>query len=136
MSEERILLKLIVRQRVVKQGEDSRFEGEVVACFVTRNLKTARYVIENDDGVLHIASERQLRLAMPNRPAQEPADRLAIGGRVRIIQSAAEFARGETMKPRAQACVVSMAAIDPRAKAEPDAYKPTCGQWRRFRETA
>ena len=57
MSEERILLKFIVGQRVVKQGEDSRFEGEVVACFVKRNLKTVRYVVENDDGVLHIASE-------------------------------------------------------------------------------
>ena len=67
MSEERILLKFIVGQRVVKQGEDSRFEGEVVACFVKRNLKTVRYVIENDDGVLHIASEAQLRLAMPKR---------------------------------------------------------------------
>ena len=28
---ERILMKFIVGQRVVKQGEDSRFEGEVVA---------------------------------------------------------------------------------------------------------
>ena len=62
---ERILMKFIVGQRVVKQGEDSRFEGEVVACFLKRNLKTIRYVVENDDGVLHIASERQLRLAMP-----------------------------------------------------------------------
>ena len=26
--------------------------------FVKRDLKTLRYVIENDDGVLHIASER------------------------------------------------------------------------------
>ena len=71
MSEERILLKFIVGQRVVKQGEDSRFEGEVVACFVKRNLKTVRYVIENDDGVLHIASERQLRLVMPKPSGQE-----------------------------------------------------------------
>ncbi len=42
MSEERILLKFIVGQRVVKQGEDSRFEGEVVACFVKRDHKTVR----------------------------------------------------------------------------------------------
>ena len=68
MSEERILLKFIVGQRVVKQGEDSRFEGEVVACFVKRNLKTVRYVIENDEWMLHIAREAQLRLAMPKRP--------------------------------------------------------------------
>jgi hypothetical protein len=36
MSEERILLRFVVGQRVVKQGGDSRFEGEVVACFVKR----------------------------------------------------------------------------------------------------
>ena len=57
---ERILLKFIVGQRVVKQGEDSALEGEVVSCFVKRNLKTIRYVVESDDGVLHIASEKQL----------------------------------------------------------------------------
>jgi hypothetical protein len=62
---ERILMKFIVGQRVIKQGEDSRFEGQVVACFVKRDMKTLRYVVENDDGVPHIASERQLRLAMP-----------------------------------------------------------------------
>jgi hypothetical protein len=55
-------MKFLVGQRVLKQGEDSRFEGEIVACFVKRNLKTMRYVVENDDGVLHIASERQLTL--------------------------------------------------------------------------
>jgi hypothetical protein len=36
--------------------------------FVKRNHKTVRYVIENDDGVLHIASEKQSQLAMPQRP--------------------------------------------------------------------
>jgi hypothetical protein len=63
---EQILMKFIVGQRVVKEDEDSRFEGQVVACFVKRDMKTLRYVIENDDGVLHIA--RQLRLAMPEAP--------------------------------------------------------------------
>jgi hypothetical protein len=77
MSEERILLKFIVGQRVVKQGEDSRFEGEVVACFVKRNLKTVRYVVENDEGVLHIASERQLQLAMPASGADVGDNRTA-----------------------------------------------------------
>jgi hypothetical protein len=57
-----------VGQRVLKQGEDSRFEGEVVACFVKRNQKTVRYVVENDDGVLHIASEKQLRPATSATP--------------------------------------------------------------------
>ena len=66
---ERILMKFIVGQRVVKQGEDSRFEGEVVSVFVKRDHKTVRYVVENDDGVLHIASEKQLQLAMPKRTA-------------------------------------------------------------------
>ena len=65
---ERILMKFIVGQRVIKLGEDSRFEGEVVAAFVKRDLKTLRYVVENDDGVLHIANERQLRLAIPKAP--------------------------------------------------------------------
>jgi hypothetical protein len=41
---ERILMKFIVGQRVVKEGEDSRFEGEVVAAFVKRNMRTLRYV--------------------------------------------------------------------------------------------
>ena len=36
----RILMKFIVGQRVVKEGEDSRFEGQVVACFVKRDMKT------------------------------------------------------------------------------------------------
>ena len=45
-------MKFVVGQRVVKQGEDSRFEGEIVACFLKRNLKTIRYVVEDDGGVL------------------------------------------------------------------------------------
>ena len=60
-------MKFIVSQRLIKQGEDSRFEGEVVVAFVKRDLKPLRYVVANDDGVLHIAYERQLRLAMPTR---------------------------------------------------------------------
>jgi hypothetical protein len=64
---DRILLKFVVGQRVVKEGEDSRFEGEVVSCFVKRNHKTTRYVVESDDGVLHIASEKMLRLVSPKR---------------------------------------------------------------------
>ena len=68
---ERILMKFVVGQRVVKEGEDSRFEGEVVAAFVKRNMRTLRYVIESDDGVLHIASERQLSLCMPKAPGAD-----------------------------------------------------------------
>jgi hypothetical protein len=65
---EQILMKFIVGQPVVKEGEDSRFEGQVVACFVKRDLKTLRYGVENDDGALHIADERQLRLALLKAP--------------------------------------------------------------------
>ena len=60
-------MKFIVGRRVVKEDEESRFEGQVVACFIKRDMKTARYVIENDDGVLHVAREQQMRLAMPTR---------------------------------------------------------------------
>ena len=70
MSEERILLKFIVGQRVVKQGEDSRFEGEVVACFVKRNLKTVRYVIENDDGCCILRGRRNCVWRCPNAQAE------------------------------------------------------------------
>ena len=68
MSEERILLKFVVGQRVIKQGEDSRFEGEVVACFIKRNLKTVRYVVENDDGrPAYCERCGNCSLAMPRR---------------------------------------------------------------------
>jgi hypothetical protein len=36
---ERILMKFIVGQRVIKQGEDSRFEGEVVAALRQARLE-------------------------------------------------------------------------------------------------
>jgi hypothetical protein len=54
--------------RVYPALRGSHFEGQVVACFVKRDMKTLRYVVENDDGVLHIANEGQLRLAMPKAP--------------------------------------------------------------------
>jgi hypothetical protein len=50
-----------VGDRVLKTGEDSTFEGVVVCEFVKRNGKTIRYVVENDDGVLHISSEKHLK---------------------------------------------------------------------------
>lgn len=48
--------------RVVKRGEDSVFEGVIVAAFVKRNGSTVRYVIENDDGVLHITGSALLKV--------------------------------------------------------------------------
>lgn len=55
------LLRFKINDHVLKIGEDSKFEGYVVASFVKRNGKTVRYVVENEDGVLHIASGKQLR---------------------------------------------------------------------------
>ena len=102
---ERILMKFIVGQRVVKQGEDSRFEGEIVACFVKRDLKTIRYVVENDDGVLHIASERQLRwpcLKLPARLEPSHCPRWASDQRLRHRLRATSL--GMSKKLRATCC--------------------------------
>jgi hypothetical protein len=52
---------LHTNDRVLKVGEDSTFEGVIVSVFTKRNGRTIRYVIENDDGVLHIASLKQLK---------------------------------------------------------------------------
>jgi hypothetical protein len=54
---------------VLKQGEDSIFEGYVVSAFLKLNNKTVRYVVENEDGVLHIASEKQLKFIADIRAA-------------------------------------------------------------------
>jgi hypothetical protein len=51
---------------LVQSGEPRSSERINGGCGV-RNLKTVRYVVEDDDSVLHIASERQLQLAMPTR---------------------------------------------------------------------
>lgn len=50
---------------VLKVGEDSLFEGVIVAVFTKVNGTTVRYVVENTGGVLHIASGKQLRLMSP-----------------------------------------------------------------------
>ena len=47
---DRVLLRFIVGQRVVSEGEDICFEGEVVSCFVKRDMETVRYVVETDEG--------------------------------------------------------------------------------------
>jgi hypothetical protein len=44
---------------VVKTGGDYRFEGEVVALFIKRSGQV-RCVVEDDRGVLHIFSPKQL----------------------------------------------------------------------------
>jgi hypothetical protein len=51
--------QLVVGDRVIKAGGDYRFEGQVVSVF--RKLGgQIRYVVENDDGILHIFSPAQL----------------------------------------------------------------------------
>jgi hypothetical protein len=47
---------------VVKVGGDYAFRGRVVAAFHKLSGK-ARYVVENQDGILHIFSEKQLAFA-------------------------------------------------------------------------
>lgn len=47
---------------VVKVGGDYTFRGKVVARFFKLSGK-ARYVVENQDGILHIFSEKQLAFA-------------------------------------------------------------------------
>ena len=47
--------------RVTKITGDYRFTGVVVAVFAKLSGAT-RYVVENEDGVLHIFSEKNLKL--------------------------------------------------------------------------
>jgi len=51
-----------IGDHILKIGEDSTFEGVIVSVFIKLNNKTVRYVVENVGGVLHIASNKQLRL--------------------------------------------------------------------------
>jgi hypothetical protein len=50
---------LNVGDRVMKVRGDYRFVGVVRACFY-KQLGAVRYVVENEDGVLHIFSRQQL----------------------------------------------------------------------------
>ena len=68
MSEERILRKFIRRPAGRQAGRRQPLRGRgrrLLRQAQPRNR--TRYVVENDEGVLHIASERQLQLAMPKR---------------------------------------------------------------------
>jgi hypothetical protein len=51
-----------VEDYVEKVGGDYTFRGFVVAVFNKRRSGEIRYVVENDDGVLHIFSGMQLRV--------------------------------------------------------------------------
>ena len=59
--------RLVVGEHVAKVGGDYRFAGVVVSVVVKRDRRTWRYVVENDDGVLHIFSAAQL-VRSPKEP--------------------------------------------------------------------
>ena len=52
--------------RVEKEGGDYRFEGIIVSKFQKTSGAT-RFVVENQDGILHIFSEKNLK---PKSPEQ------------------------------------------------------------------
>lgn len=61
----RTWMRYTIGDHVLKTGEDSTFEGYIVSVFLKRNGRTVRYVVENEDGVLHIAGEKNLKFISP-----------------------------------------------------------------------
>jgi hypothetical protein len=55
-------VKIDIGNRVIKWGGDYRFIGNVVAVFLKRDGESARVVVENDDGVIHIFNPGQLKV--------------------------------------------------------------------------
>lgn len=55
-----------LRDRVTKLGGDYTFRGVVVAVFYKRS-GILRYVVENDEGILHIYSRTNLRVVRRRR---------------------------------------------------------------------
>ena len=49
-----------IGDKVSKTGGDYRFDGTIVSCF-SKLSGYIRYVVEDDRGVLHIYSERNLK---------------------------------------------------------------------------
>lgn len=49
--------------RVEKVGGDYSFHGTVQSVFTKRDTTKIRLVVENDEGILHIYSEKNLRHA-------------------------------------------------------------------------
>lgn len=54
-----------IGDRVEKVTGEYKFPGEVVAVFTKRNRQLIRYVVENDDGILHIFSSGNLLKVSP-----------------------------------------------------------------------
>lgn len=59
--------------RVSKVGGDYRFDGIVVAAFL-KTSKQRRYVVEDDRGILHIYSDKNLTHADDLQPVKELRD--------------------------------------------------------------
>lgn len=57
-----------VGDHVEKVGGDYSFRGRVVCLFVKLDQKSMRYVVENSDGVLHIYSDKNLKIDVPDFP--------------------------------------------------------------------
>jgi len=60
--------------RVLKDGGDYKFEGQVVAVFYKRSGQV-RIVVENDAGILHIFSEPQLQVLIPTESRAQADER-------------------------------------------------------------
>jgi hypothetical protein len=50
-----------VGQRVICQTDDSFFAGVIVCIFMKRDRKSKRVVVENDDGILLIKREKDIK---------------------------------------------------------------------------
>lgn len=58
--------------RVIKKSGDYTFTGIIVSVFWKRS-GVARYVVENDAGILHIFNEKNLEKENPNQGTDFPA---------------------------------------------------------------
>lgn len=63
-----------VGSHVRKVGGDYSFEGHVVAAFLKLNGRSRRYVVEDDRGILHIYSDKNLEAVAPSGDAGPTAD--------------------------------------------------------------
>jgi len=59
-----------IYDRVIKDGGDYTFRGQVVAIFQKKS-GAVRYVVENDDGILHIFSAANLTLLSRHEPRHD-----------------------------------------------------------------
>lgn len=62
---------LKIGDRVKKITGDYKFNGNIVALFTKRDGKSVRVVVENDDGILHIFSEKNIVRILARRTEDE-----------------------------------------------------------------